>query len=58
MYDLFFSFGGQNYARYLTFFSVFLANIEISHPDATDLLKRKMSCARAMSELGIGINIG
>jgi hypothetical protein len=40
MYDLFFSFGGQNYARYLTFFSVFLANIEISHPGATDLLKR------------------
>jgi hypothetical protein len=32
--------GGQNYARYLTFFSVFLANIEISHPGATDLLKR------------------
>ena len=26
-------FGGQNYARYLTFFSVVLANIEISHPD-------------------------
>ena len=40
MCDLFFSFGGQNYARYLTFFSVFLANIEISHPGATDLLKR------------------
>ena len=40
MCDLFFNFGGQNYARYLTFFSVFLANIEISHPGATDLLKR------------------
>ena len=36
----FFSFGGQNYARYLTFFSVFFANIEISHLGATDLLKR------------------
>jgi hypothetical protein len=40
MCDLFFSFGRQNYARYLTFFSVFLANLEISHPGATDLLKR------------------
>ena len=38
--DLFFSFGGQNYARYVTFFSVFLAKIEISHPGATNLLKR------------------
>ena len=40
MADLFFSFDGQNYARYLTFFAVFLANIEVSHPGATDLLKR------------------
>jgi hypothetical protein len=48
MYDLFFSFGGQNYAQYLTFFSVFLANIEISHPGATDLLKRgAISMARS-----------
>jgi hypothetical protein len=39
MCDLFFTFVGQNYARYLTFFSVFLANIEISHPGATDFLK-------------------
>jgi hypothetical protein len=34
MYDLFFSFGGQNYARYLTFFSVFLANIETDSNEA------------------------
>lgn len=40
MSDLFFSFGGQNYARYLTFFSLFIANIEISHPGATELMKR------------------
>ena len=39
MADLFFSFDGQNYARYLTFFSVFLTNIEETHPGATDLLK-------------------
>ena len=38
--DLFFSFGGQNYARYLTYFSVFLANIDHSHPGALDLIKR------------------
>ena len=39
MADLFFSFDGQNYARYLTFFSVFLTNIEETHPGATELLK-------------------
>ena len=50
MCDLFFGFGGQNYARYLTFFSVFLANIEISHSGATDLLKRgAISVARSLS---------
>ena len=39
MADLFFSFDGQNYATYLTFFSVFLTNIEETHQGATDLLK-------------------
>lgn len=48
MPDLFFSFGGQNYARYLTFFSMFIANIEQSHPGSTDLLTRgAMSVARS-----------
>jgi hypothetical protein len=28
MADLFFSFGGQNYVRYVTFFSTLLANIQ------------------------------
>ena len=37
--DLFFAFGGQNYARYLTYFSVFLANIDHSHPGAKQLIK-------------------
>ena len=36
---LFFSYNGQNYARYLCFFSLFLANIEESHPGATKLLQ-------------------
>ena len=36
---LFFSYNGQNYARYLSFFSLFLANIEESHPGATKLLQ-------------------
>ena len=40
MADLFFSFGGQNYARYLTYFSLFIANIETSHPGSTELLER------------------
>ena len=49
MADLFFSFDGHNYARYLTFFSVFLANIEESHPGATELLKGgAISVARSM----------
>jgi hypothetical protein len=48
MADLFFSFGGQNYARYVTFFSTFLANIEVSHPGATALIKRgAISVARS-----------
>lgn len=40
MANLFFSFGGQNYARYLTYFSTFIANVELSHPGATELLKK------------------
>ena len=40
MANLFFTFGGQNYARYLTYFSTFIANIEVSHPGATEVLKR------------------
>ena len=35
----FFAFRGQNYARYLTFFSVFLANIDYSHPGASELIQ-------------------
>ena len=38
--DLFFAFGGQNYARYLAYFGVFLANIVLSHPGALQLIKR------------------
>ena len=49
MPDLFFSFGGQNYARYLTFYSTYLANIEESHPGATEILKQgAMSVARSI----------
>ena len=40
MVDIFFSFGGQNYARYLTFFAVFLASIEQTHPCARTLLEK------------------
>lgn len=49
MPDLFFSYGGHNYARYLTFFSMFIANIETSHPGATALLRRgALSVARSL----------
>ena len=48
MPDLFFAFGGQNYARYLSFFSVFLANVEETHPGSTVLLERgAISVARS-----------
>ena len=48
MADIFFSFDGQNYARYLTFFAVFLANIEQTHPGARILLvKGAFSVARS-----------
>ena len=40
MPDIFFSYGGQNYARYLTMFSVMLANIDESHPGAVEMLKQ------------------
>ena len=40
MSSLFFSFDGQNYARYLTYLSVFLMNIDFSHPGASDFIKR------------------
>ena len=40
MADLFFSYGGQNYARYLTMFSIILANIDESHPGAVEMLKQ------------------
>ena len=39
MVDLFFSFDGQNYARYLCYFLLFLVNIEETHKGATQLLK-------------------
>ena len=48
MPDLFFSYWGMNYARYLTF-GIFIANIENSHPGATELLKKgAFSVARSL----------
>ena len=37
MVDLFFSFDGQNYARYLCYFSLFLVNIVKTHPELLKL---------------------
>ncbi len=46
--DLFFAFGGQNYARHLTYFSIFLANVDSSHPGGLELIKRgAISVARS-----------
>ena len=48
MADLFFSFGGHNYARFLSWFDVYLTNIEASHPGATKLLEKgAISVARS-----------
>ena len=38
MADIFFSFDGQNYARYLTYFSVYVANPYETHSGAWELL--------------------
>ena len=49
MSDLFFAYGGQNYARYLTYFSAFIANLELSHPGVTEEIKLGViSVARSM----------
>ena len=45
MLDLFFSFDGQIYARYLCYLSLFLVNNKKTHPGATELLK--LSVARS-----------
>ena len=37
--SIFFSFDGHNYSRFLTFFSVFLTNVEETHPGAKHLLE-------------------
>ena len=54
MSDLFFSFGGQNYARYLTFFSVFISNVEFSHPGALNQIKLGVSVLHAHSSQATG----
>ena len=49
MPNLFFAYDGQNYARYMTMFSVLIANIDLTHPGALDLLKQgAFSVARSM----------
>ena len=40
MCDLFSVYNGQNYARYLTFFSIYMSNIDEYHPEAEERLKR------------------
>ena len=39
MPDLFFCYGGQNYARYMTYLEMHIANLESSHPGALDKIK-------------------
>ena len=49
MSDLFFSYGGHNYSRYLTYFSTFIANLEYSHPGSLEQIKLGVfSVARSM----------
>ena len=39
MPDLFYAFGGCNYARYLTFFAQFVANLDFSHPGSVQEIR-------------------
>ena len=49
MPDLFFAYDMQNYARYTAYYSVFLTNIETTHPGASDLLRKgAISVARSL----------
>ena len=49
MTPIFYSFGGQNYSRFLTWFDMFLTNIEITHPGAKNLLEKgAISVARSL----------
>ena len=49
MTDMFFSYGGHNYARFLSWFDVYLTNIEASHPGSTKLLENgAISVARSL----------
>lgn len=49
MPDLFFSYDGHNYARYLTMFSSMISNIDVTHPGSLELLKNgAISVARSM----------
>lgn len=41
MTELFFSFGGHNYAHYLPWFDVFLANVETTHSGAIQMLNKE-----------------
>ena len=48
MSKLFFAYNGQNYARHLAYFSLFLMNLHESHPGADELLRRgAISVARS-----------
>ena len=49
MAPLFFSMGGQNYSRFLTWFDLYLKNIDVTHPGATKLLEGgAISVARSL----------
>ena len=49
MANLFFAFNGQNYSRYLSWFEMFMTNIELTHPGAIDLIdKGVLGVARSM----------
>ena len=56
--DLFFSFDGQNYARYLCYFSLFLVNIVKTHPallklDALSVARPFISANRCTVDITI-----
>ena len=41
IYDSFLAYNDQNYARYLTFFSIHMSDVDENHPGAEELLKKE-----------------
>ena len=57
MAPLFFSFGGQNYSRYLSWIDAFLSNIEASHRGSRKLLEARSLIPGNLAEVDKALEI-